>query len=171
MNDKIITQQDAKAQGLKRYFTGKPCKHGHIAERLVSDSKCLKCAQEKLARWKENNKEKARRHSRLWKAKNSKARAQYQRNWCAKNPGAKRASELRQKNRVPAWADLDAINEIYIQARAMSDATGVLHHVDHIIPINGESVSGLHVANNLQILTASENLKKGNNREPQVRAR
>lgn len=38
-----ITQQQAKAQGLKRYFTGKPCKHGHLSERLVSNRRCCEC--------------------------------------------------------------------------------------------------------------------------------
>jgi hypothetical protein len=40
---KIISRKDAKAQGLKRYHTGKPCKHGHVAERLVSNATCIDC--------------------------------------------------------------------------------------------------------------------------------
>ena len=39
----LISKQEAKAQGLKRYFTGKPCKHGHVAERLVSTATCILC--------------------------------------------------------------------------------------------------------------------------------
>jgi len=41
---KIITRKEARARGLKRYFTGKLCKHGHVAERLVSVRNCLECA-------------------------------------------------------------------------------------------------------------------------------
>lgn len=36
---------EARAAGLHRYFTGQPCKHGHIAERLVSNHTCLECVR------------------------------------------------------------------------------------------------------------------------------
>ena len=56
---------------------------------------------------------------------------------------------------TPAWADRDAIREIYKN-------TPEGHHVDHIIPLRGKNVSGLHIAENLQYLPALENMKKGN---------
>lgn len=40
---KIISRKDAKAAGLKRYFTGKACPHGHVAERSVSGKTCIEC--------------------------------------------------------------------------------------------------------------------------------
>lgn len=40
----VISRADAKQRGLKRYFTGEPCLRGHVAERLVSDKKCVKCS-------------------------------------------------------------------------------------------------------------------------------
>lgn len=58
--------------------------------------------------------------------------------------------------RVPAWADLDAIAQVY----AIAAQQGL--SVDHIYPLRGALVSGLHVENNLQLLTKSENSKKGN---------
>jgi 5-methylcytosine-specific restriction endonuclease McrA len=48
----IITRAEAKARGLKRYFTGKPCKHLHVVERLVSSGGCLVCAARLLADWR-----------------------------------------------------------------------------------------------------------------------
>lgn len=63
---------------------------------------------------------------------------------------------------TPGWADLERIAEIYDQAAMLTAKTGVEHHVDHYFPIQGRRVSGLHVQNNLQILTATENLRKGN---------
>lgn len=64
--------------------------------------------------------------------------------------------------RTPMWADFDAIDAIYEAARRMTLDTGIAHHVDHEIPLKGVLVSGLHVHNNLQILTASENCRKQN---------
>lgn len=56
--------------------------------------------------------------------------------------------------RIPKWADLNAIKQFYInRPKGMT--------VDHIVPLQGKLVSGLHVLNNLQYLTLSENSKKG----------
>lgn len=63
---------------------------------------------------------------------------------------------------TPVWADKKAIEEIYVKARMLTLSTGIKHEVDHIVPIKGIDVSGLHVENNLQILTKSENRKKWN---------
>lgn len=60
-----------------------------------------------------------------------------------------------QVSAIPKWADLDMIKEIYACCPEGS-------HVDHIIPLQGELVCGLHVETNLQYLTVEENLKKGN---------
>lgn len=40
----VLSRNDARARGMKRYFTGKPCKHGHVRERQVSDGNCVECA-------------------------------------------------------------------------------------------------------------------------------
>lgn len=63
---------------------------------------------------------------------------------------------------MPPWADKIAIKEMYIKARQLTAETGVKHEVDHIIPSNHELVCGLHVENNLQILTETENISKSN---------
>jgi len=63
---------------------------------------------------------------------------------------------------TPVWADLQAIKEIYKKAHKLKKETGENWHVDHIVPLKGKIVSGLHVEYNLQILTATENCKKSN---------
>lgn len=60
------------------------------------------------------------------------------------------------------WADKAKIDEIYEECRRVTRETGVQHHVDHIIPLQGRLVCGLHVENNLRIITASENCSKHN---------
>lgn len=68
-------------------------------------------------------------------------------------------------NRTPEWLTKEHLTEIsnfYIKAREMSILIGVEHQVDHIVPLQGKNVSGLHVPWNLQILTNTENQKKSN---------
>lgn len=70
------------------------------------------------------------------------------------------------KLQTPSWADKESINIIYEQARRISQIEGIQYHVDHIIPIKGKLVSGLHVINNLQIIPAKINMSKHNKFTP-----
>lgn len=63
---------------------------------------------------------------------------------------------------TPAWADRRAIASVYAVAAGLTRTTGTLHHVDHIIPLQGEFVTGLHVAANLRPIPATDNLRKSN---------
>lgn len=85
----IISRSDAVAQGLTRYFTGKPCSSGHIAERQVSNYGCLVCLAERTTAWRKRNPENVREWSRrmdrkLWteapEKYNERKRAQRSRN-------------------------------------------------------------------------------------------
>lgn len=67
---------------------------------------------------------------------------------------------------TPKWVDLDKIRAIRAECRRISKETGIKHHVDHIIPLKGRLVSGLHVAENMQIIPASENFRKLNRYKP-----
>lgn len=81
---------------------------------------------------------------------------------CAKRHAAKLKA-------TPPWlaeAHYAEIAAFYKQAKEMETKTGIKHHVDHIIPLQGKNVCGLHVSWNLQILTAQENLSKGNKTSP-----
>ena len=76
------------------------------------------------------------------------------------------ADARRRNMRMPPWASGAAIRAIYAEAKRLSKETGVPHHVDHVIPLQGEYVTGLHVETNLQILSASANLAKRNRFTP-----
>jgi 5-methylcytosine-specific restriction endonuclease McrA len=76
--------------------------------------------------------------------------------------------EDRLKEATPNWLTtemLSEIKEIYARRQEVSNVTGIEHHVDHVVPIQGIDVCGLHVPWNLQILTAEENLRKSNKYE------
>jgi len=73
-----------------------------------------------------------------------------------KNAAYAAKHRAKQLNAIPTWADLAAIERLYTEAAA----TGM--HVDHVYPLLGKTVCGLHVADNLQLLPPLENLKKGN---------
>jgi hypothetical protein len=64
--------------------------------------------------------------------------------------------------RMPKWANPSAIKAVYAECKRLTQETGIPHHVDHIIPLRGEYVSGLHVETNLQVLPRIENLRKRN---------
>lgn len=137
--------------------------------------------REKDRKWREANPEKKRENDRQYRKANPEKKREQSRKWSAANPekvreGDRRwraanrdkrnafgaARKSRKLNATPPWADLAAIKSIYAECARIVADTGVAHHVDHIVPLQGRTVCGLHVETNLQILTASENIKKGN---------
>lgn len=208
----IVTRKEAKERGLKTYYTGKPCKHGHLSERYTKNGTCVECQaavnkeygaewrkanpeysrqyyeanKERLAeynrQWRkehsrgydpqyyEANKERLAEYYRQWREANREKRAEHQRRYIAKNRDKLTANQAKRRaaklDRTPAWADLDMIDVFYALAKEMTEETGTVHHVDHIIPLQGENVSGLHVATNLQVIPAADNHSKGNSYTP-----
>lgn len=89
--------------------------------------------------------------------------------WAKENPEAKAEIDARRRasklKAAPAWLTREHRREmaaLYAEARRLTAATGIAHHVDHIVPLQGRTVCGLHVPWNLQILTAKANLAKRN---------
>lgn len=63
---------------------------------------------------------------------------------------------------VPAWADPESMRRFYADAKRLTEQTGRLHQVDHIVPLRSKWVCGLHVEANLRVLEKSANQAKGN---------
>lgn len=233
----IITRQEAIDAGLKKYFTGNPCKRGHVSERYVSSAGCCECDAARYAanpkvvqersrkwrvanpeasrestrksraanpglhreqnrKWRAANIEASRESTRKWQIANPEAVREKSRKWAAANPEASREinrkyraanlearrdgyhkwyvanigyvnEKTRRRNaaqlqRTPPWFDAAKVLPIYELAAELTKQTGVPHHVDHVLPLRGRLVSGLHVAENLQVLTGSDNCKKKN---------
>ena len=144
----------------KWYFTGKPCKNGHIAPRLKSNRGCKTCSYEKREKY-ENSPAYLE-----WKANNKKkvAAAWQKRNKPAVNANT-RKRQAKKMQRTPSWlSELDLLKMkcMYQLAAMRSRESGQDWHVDHIVPLQGETVSGLHVPWNLQVIPKKDNLSKGN---------
>jgi hypothetical protein len=84
----------------------------------------------------------------------------------AKRNATSRVYDLKKSYAMPGWADKEAIERFYVEAREMTIRTGVKHQVDHVIPLKHKLVCGLHVPANLQVITATENLRKKNSFNP-----
>jgi len=109
---------------------------------------------------------------RLYAQTNPERRALARSKWSAANPGEDKASKAKNHaariKRIPTWLDEDAewmIAQAYELAALRTKLFGFSWHVDHIIPLNGKKVSGLHVPTNLQVIPWRDNLRKGNRME------
>jgi hypothetical protein len=97
---------------------------------------------------------------------NSEKIIQSQLKYAKENPEIIRAKNAKRRaaklNATVSWSNKEKIDSVYKEARELELEDGIKRHVDHIIPLQGENVCGLHVENNLQILTSEENHKKTN---------
>jgi hypothetical protein len=81
----VISQSEAKTNGLKKYFTGKPCKYGHIDERNMHGI-CITCHRLRSHEWQNENREKTRKVGRLSYKNNKEKRLINSHNWAKNNP-------------------------------------------------------------------------------------
>ena len=116
----------------KTFYYGNPCSKGHDGKRYVGNNSCAHCS---TAQRKEANK----------------------RNHPIRNHRVKKANIYKDDKIISKHLSI-----IYSVARDIKRATGVDVHVDHIVPIKGDKVCGLHVPWNLRVTTAKYNHFKNN---------
>ena len=125
---------------------------------------CKVCRRATAKAWAKANPEQKRKNTEKFNKNNP----DYHRLYQATYSPMRRALKL---NATPEWLtedDLDVIQWVYEMREERTNATGVMHHVDHIVPLKGENVCGLHVWWNMQILTATDNVRKNNKWEVSV---
>ena len=170
--------------GQKRYI-GLDCPREHGGERFVATQRCVKCHYEKknAAKKAASAKRKEARlaakalkaigpkQPKVWTDEERARKRAYEKEYWAKPENAGKKKAKRAKNRakselrIPTWLtkeDILRIEEFYSEAARLSKEHNVPYEVDHIIPMNGKTVSGLHVPDNLQVIPKSENRKKSN---------
>jgi hypothetical protein len=183
------TRAEAKATGAAYYFTGDPCKHGHIAPRKTKGA-CVECLKNE---WKTNNEkrrdyfifynriETIKDRKNAWYIANrdmviqratTRPAAQlreYRNNWKQNNlvkiRADTKARRRRHRQATPPWITRQQkteMRQIYQTAITMTKITGEQYVVDHIVPLRSDIVCGLHVPWNLRIITNKENLAKSN---------
>lgn len=184
--------QIAKTKGEKHYFTGKPCPAGHVANRSTRSRACVVCDQLRVETYKAAHRdvllEKKRERAKQYAKENyAHVRAVAKKAYDNRSPeqiavALKHAKAWRDKNkervlswtrkrqadklqRTPAWLTEDdhwMIEQAYELASLRTEIFGFPWHVDHVLPLRGKMVSGLHVPTNLQVIPGVENLRKGN---------
>lgn len=97
----VISRSEAKAKGLLRYFTGKPCKHGHVSERRVINLCCMQCDIERQKKYREKDKERVLERQRSSRAANIEAARARENAYNKQNREKRRAysREYRKKNK------------------------------------------------------------------------
>lgn len=137
-----------------RYHKNKKVRERKKAYDKIYVSKNRENKNKNNKRWRDNNKDKYKKMSQEWKRRNRHKVVSYT---------VKRQNAL--KKRTPPWLSEDQVKEIeeyYWLSQDLKLVTGEKYHVDHIVPLQGEDVCGLHVPWNLQVLPSDINEKKGN---------
>jgi hypothetical protein len=161
--------------GLSCYCRKCQCKVRDVSvrKRLARDPEY----KERVRLWKTNyyreqrkdpeKRERANASQRRWKERNPHADRNRQ-----KSPAKVRFYASKRRAALlmatPRWANMELIKQVYEEADKLTRCTGAPHHVDHIVPLMGKTVCGLHVHYNLRVITATENIRKKNKLLPDL---
>jgi len=124
---------------------------------------------EYLKEWRKANPQKQKDYDQKYYWDNPEKAREEAREWGYRNKDKVNANSMKRyaskKKAAPSWLSKEQKEEIvsfYTESLYLTKETGVPHEVDHIVPLRGKEVCGLHVPWNLQVLTTTENRKKSN---------
>lgn len=135
--------------------------------------------------WADQNRERVRQTHQEWRNNNREHHRNRQRNYAKAHPEQVRESRRRdfKKNHgshlaklarrraariraTPKWVERSLVNEVYKKCAEITKSTGIIHEVDHIVPLKSKHVCGLHYPPNFRIITREENRIKKNFFDP-----
>ena len=147
----------------------KDCRKGEHVDRYEADKDEW---NKRSVAWRAANPDKAKLIYAKFREANREQRNAHKRDWAQANKGIVNAYNIKRYaeklNRTPAWLsefDKLKIECLYQLAAMRTRESGYIWHVDHIIPLQGKFVSGLHVPSNLRVIPAVENNRKYNRYE------
>jgi len=148
-----------------KYEAGRKEQRAITSKRWATENRDRKFAYDK--QWVRDNPDRVKKYASKYRENNiEKERARYKRyddaNLAKRRAGCgkRRAAKI---NATPIWADKEAIESKYALSTFLNQYTfGVGYHVDHIVPLRGKNVCGLHVEYNLQVIRAEDNMVKSN---------
>lgn len=157
------------------------CKPCEVKSTIARRSKNKELHKQKSKAWREDNQDTIKNNRFEYKEQNKDYDKEYYQNnrerqiakakqWNEDNKARRAMAQSKRRTKVllqiPSWADKEAICDIYEEASKLRDM-GFDVHVDHIVPLNSDIVSGFHCESNLRIINATENISKGNRTWPQ----
>jgi 5-methylcytosine-specific restriction endonuclease McrA len=159
--------KEQKREYDRAYRAANKEKRAAAKKREVEDKPHLGYARK--ARYRAAHRDELRMKGIQYNRDNAEARAEYLSRYQKQNPDKLRMWSMNYRaakiQRTPTWLTEDdhwMIEQAYAVAVQRTKTTGVMWHVDHIIPLQGTTVSGLHVPWNMQVITETENKRKGN---------
>lgn len=176
------TWREAARYSATYYFTGKPCKHGHLSPRFASNKACVACEKarttlltpdardhlrEQRRKHEESRRDRKREYARIWYKRNKerikqqrRAHPNFKRRMRSANEQYRKA--CRKADIYKTYPDIQhRIDLIYDEMKRRNEA-GLDVVVDHIIPIKHDLVCGLHLPWNMQLISRRKNSQKGN---------
>jgi len=189
------TRASARAAGAITYFTGKPCKNGHVSGRYTASANCVSCQIiREAARFKV--KSAAKKKSGVSLRPRAKAIASGEKTYSTGKPCIAghiserdttsglclicrrlRDKRLRslgfgrnkfERRALVKWADLSKIKAIYSERDTRNAQGSIRWNVDHIVPLRSKLVCGLHNEHNLAVIPSIDNSRKSNKYWPDM---
>ena len=157
------------------------CFHKNPRNSSGLQSNCKSCQRTSAVQWRAANKQRVAEYNKQYLVDRAESIALQERLYRTSNTEKLKAKEKRrhaanpmaalmrkQKRRAvarqaePQWVNKTTIAFLYTTRQYMSEQTGECWHVDHIVPLQGRNVCGLHVHFNLRVIPAKDNLSKSN---------
>lgn len=171
-----------KSKTVEEFCVNRAAKDGRNYSCKECETRIREEKREYYQKWKKDNKESVKEYQKDYRVNNKEKMSDYIKEYYKENKDkiASQVSEYQKNNkakrnawhakrraaklkRTPSWLTqehLDQILVFYEEAQRLTEETGIKYSVDHILPLQGKTVSGLHVPWNLQVMTLSDNCSK-----------